>query len=128
MAGNPRRPHRLFCRRKRRFRGAAGSGRERGNQRQRHLGRKLRGVRLERDDFVMFDRTDALNTRIQTDNVRVPQASTFMYDTTEKGYGVDQLLTRKPDGTLVNDLRWFLEIDGAMTVTSLVEYIGGLEI
>jgi hypothetical protein len=85
-------------------------------------------VRLERDDFVMFDRTKELNTRIQTDNVRVPQANLYVYDTTEKGYGVDQLLTRKPDGTLVNDLRWFLEIDGAMTVTSLVEYIGGLEI
>ena len=85
-------------------------------------------LRLERDDFVMFDRTKELNTRIQTDNNRVPQANLFVYDTTEKGYGVDQLLTRKPDGTLVNDLRWFLEIDGAMTVTSLVEYIGGLEI
>lgn len=85
-------------------------------------------VRLERDDFVMFDRTKELNTRIQTDNVRVPQADLYVYDTTEKGYGVDQLLTRKPNGELINDLRWFLEIDGAMTVTSIVEYIGALEV
>lgn len=85
-------------------------------------------VRLERDDFVMFDRTKELNSRIQTDGVRAPQADLFVYDTTEKGNGVDQLLTRKPDGTLVNDLRWFMELDGAMTITSNVEYIGALEL
>lgn len=85
-------------------------------------------VRLERDDFVMFDRTTELNTRIQTDGVRAPQANLFVYDTTEKGNGVDQLLTRKPDGTLVNDLRWFLEIDGALTIISNVEYLGALEL
>lgn len=85
-------------------------------------------VRLERDDFVMFDRTKELNTRIQTDGVRVPQTDLFVYDTTEKGNGVDQLLTRQPNGALVNDMRWFMEIDGAMTITSNVEYIGALEL
>lgn len=85
-------------------------------------------VRLERDDFVMFDRTKELNSRVQTDGVRVPQSLQFAYDTTEKGNGVDQLLTRKPDGTLVNDLRWFLELDGAMTIISNVEYLGALEL
>lgn len=85
-------------------------------------------VRLERDDFVMFDRTKELNSRIHTDGVRAPQADLFVYDTTEKGNGVDQLLTRKPDGTLVNDLRWFLEINGVMTVISNVEYLGALEL
>lgn len=84
-------------------------------------------VRLERDDFVMFDRTKELNTRVQTDGVRVPQSNLYVYDTTEKGNGIDQLLTRQPDGRLVNDLRWFMEIDGAMTITSLVEYLGALE-
>ncbi len=85
-------------------------------------------VRLERDNFVMFDRTKELNTRVQTDGVRVPLADLFVYDTTEKGNGVDQLLTRKPNGSLVNDLRWFMEIDGAMTIVSNVEYIGALEL
>lgn len=85
-------------------------------------------VRLERDDFVMFDRTKELNSRVQTDGVRVPQTNLFVYDTTEKGNGVDQLLTRQASGRLVNDLRWFMEIDGAMTITSLVEYLGGLEL
>ncbi len=85
-------------------------------------------VRLERDSFVMYDRTKELNTRIQTDGVRVPQSNLFVFDTTEKGNGVDQLLTRNPNGALVNDMRWFMTIDGAMTITSLVEYMGALEL
>lgn len=80
-------------------------------------------LRLERDDFVMFDRTKELNGRIQSDGVRTPLANLYVYDTTEEGDGTDQLVTKG-----VNDLRWFLEIDGAMTVTSLVEYIGSLEL
>lgn len=84
-------------------------------------------VRLERDDFVMFDRTKEVNSRVQIDGVRVPQTDLFVYDTTEKGNGIDQLLTRNRNGTLINDLRWFMEIDGAMTITSLVEYLGALE-
>lgn len=80
-------------------------------------------VRLERDDFVMFDRSKELNSRIQSDGVRTPQADLYVYDTSEDGNGTDQLVTRG-----VNDLRWFLELDGTMTVTSLVEYIGTLEL
>lgn len=85
-------------------------------------------VRLERDDFVMFDRSATLNSRIQSDGKRVPQANLYAYDTTEKGNGVDQLLTRKPDGSLVNDLRWFFDVDGAMQVITNVEYLGSLEL
>lgn len=84
-------------------------------------------VRLERDDFVMFDRTDALNSRLQTDGVRVPQPGLYVYDTTEKGNGQDQLLTRDENGVRVNDLRFFMELDGAMTITSVVEYLGALD-
>jgi hypothetical protein len=79
-------------------------------------------LRLERDNFVMFDRTKELNSRIQTDGVRTPQANLFVYDTSEDGNGSDQLITQG-----VNDLRWYLTLDGAMTVTSLVEYLGSLE-
>jgi len=28
----------------------------------------------------------------------------------------------------VNDLRWFLTLDGAMTVTTVIEYLGSLEL
>lgn len=84
-------------------------------------------VRLERDDFVMFDRTDILNSRLQVDGVRAPQDFLYVYDTTEKGNGQDQLLTRNANGTRVNDMRWFMTISGALTITSIVEYMGALE-
>lgn len=79
-------------------------------------------LRLERDNFVMFDRSKELNARIQTDGVRVPSADLYVYDTCEDGNGTDQLVTQG-----VNDLRWFFDIDGAMTITTLLCYIGALE-
>lgn len=79
-------------------------------------------LRLERDNFVMFDRSKELNARIQTDGVRVPQPNVYAYDTAEDGNGTDQLVTAN-----VQDLRWFWTLDGAMTITSIVEYIGALE-
>lgn len=79
-------------------------------------------LKLERDNFVMFDRTKELNARIQGDGVRTPQANLYVLDTTEDGNGSDQIATLN-----VNDLRFFLELDGAMTVTSILEYIGALE-
>lgn len=78
-------------------------------------------LRLERDNFVLFDRTKELNARIQSDGVRVPQGDLFVHDTAEDGNGTDQIVTAG-----VNDFRYFVEIDGAMTITSLVEYIGPL--
>lgn len=80
-------------------------------------------LRLERDDFVMFDRTKELNARIQSDGVRNPQTNLYVYDTSEDGNGTDQLVTRG-----VNDMRWFFEIDGAMTITTLAEFVGALEV
>lgn len=80
-------------------------------------------VRLERDNFVMFDRGSALNSRIQSDGVRTPQNSLFVYDTTEDGDGTDQLVTKG-----INDLRFFMTLDGAMAITSLIEFVGALEI
>lgn len=79
-------------------------------------------LRLERDDFVMFDRTKELNSRIQSDGVRTPQTNLYVFDTSEDGNGTDQLVTRG-----VNDMRWFYEIDGAMTITTIAEYVGSLE-
>lgn len=79
-------------------------------------------LELLRDDFVMFDRTKELNAKIQTDGMRVPQANLFVYDTCEDGNGSDQLVTRG-----VNDMLWRFTTDGAMTLTTIMEYIGALE-
>ncbi len=79
-------------------------------------------LRLERDNFVMFDRSKELNARIQSDGVRTPIANLYAYDTSEDGNGTEQLVTQG-----VNDLRFFLDIDGAMDLVVLVEFIGILE-
>ena len=79
-------------------------------------------LRLERDNFVMFDRSKELNARIQTDGVRTPLANLYAFDTCEDGNGTDQLVTQG-----VNDLRLFITIDGAMTITSIIDYIGTIE-
>lgn len=78
-------------------------------------------IRVERDNFVLFDRSKELNARIQSDGVRTPQADVFAIDTSEDGNGTDQFVTEG-----VSDFRFFITIDGAMTITSLVEYIGSL--
>ena len=85
-------------------------------------------VRLERDDFILFDRSKKLNNRLQSDGKRSPQTSVYVVDWTEKGNGQDQLLTRNPDGTRVNDLRFFIKLSAAATIHTIVEYMGGLEI
>lgn len=79
-------------------------------------------LRVQRDNFTVFDRTDALNTLIQNDGVRDPADFTgFVYDPTEAGNGAEGLVTRN-----VADLRFILTVSGAMSITLGVDYIGGL--
>lgn len=79
-------------------------------------------ARIERDTFIVFDRTDDLNERVQTDGVRVPQASQYVYDPTEAGNGAEGLITKG-----VNDLRFILTHSAAATDTVCVVYIGGID-
>jgi len=46
-------------------------------------------IEIERDNFVIFDRTAAENIVIQTDGVRVPQAGYVVADPTEGGNGAE---------------------------------------
>lgn len=78
-------------------------------------------VQLLRDNYEMFNRTKELNARIQSDGVRTPQAGVYVFDTCEDGNGTDQVVTAG-----VDDFRFKLNIDGAMTITSYVEYLGPL--
>ena len=82
----------------------------------------LTRLRVERDTFIVFDRTDGLNERIQADGVRVPQASQYVYDPTEHGNGSESLVTAG-----VNDLRLIATMSGAATLTTAVEYIGAID-
>ncbi len=81
---------------------------------------RINGVKLDRDGFRLFDRTDAQNDVIQSDGVRTPQASWFVYDPTEEGHAAESLVTAG-----VQDLRFILDMAGADTLTVYVDYIGG---
>lgn len=78
-------------------------------------------VRIERNQYVIFDRIAELNRRVQADGVRVPQGTTYVIDRTERGYGGDPI-----DLLGAADYRYILTVDGAMTVTTLSEYLGRL--
>lgn len=82
----------------------------------------LNRLRVERDNFTVFDREDQLNERIQADGVRVPQGSQFVYDPTEEGVGTEGLLTAG-----VNDLRFIATMTGAATLVLHSCNIGGLD-
>ena len=79
-------------------------------------------LQVIKDLFTVFDRSKERNSRIQSDGVRTPQADLYVYDPTELGNGAEALVTAD-----TQDLRFILTVDGAMTVTTIVDYIGALK-
>lgn len=78
-------------------------------------------LRIDRNQYDIFDRSDALNRHMQTAGVRVPQAGYFTIDPTERGAA----------GEVVNllgttDFRYRLNVSAAMNLVCLSEYLGVL--
>lgn len=78
-------------------------------------------VKLERDNFLAFDRTPDENNLIQLDGVRVPQSSWFVVDPSERGRGDEAFVT-----ATVFDFRLKVTVSAADTLTLYVDYLGGL--
>lgn len=76
---------------------------------------------VERNQYVIFDRTSQYNSRIQNDGYRVPQASWYVIDKTEYALGGDPI-----DLVGAADFRYRLTLDGAATVSVVQEYLGTL--
>ena len=78
-------------------------------------------AKIERDTYVIWERSKALNERHQTDGVRTPQAGYFVIDKTEKGYAGDPV-------ALVGfaDYRYRLECSAAAQIDCYVETLGAL--
>ena len=78
-------------------------------------------LRVEKNNFEIFRRSAALNTKILGDQdfPRTPQTNVYHYDPAEDGNGSEILFTA--DAT---DLRLTATVSGAGTITSLVEYFG----
>lgn len=81
----------------------------------------LSGISLEADNYKLFERTVALNERLQRDGIRVPQTGWYAIDRTEHGYGGDPVDLRG-----LSDFRLKLTTSAAMTVKRYAHYLGGL--
>lgn len=79
-------------------------------------------IRLDRDNFRVFDRLTTENDLIQSDGVRVPQTLWNVIDPSERGNGAESIVTAG-----VNDLRLILTMTGADALTVYVDYLGGLQ-
>jgi hypothetical protein len=81
----------------------------------------LENLRVLANSYKVFERTAALNERLQRDGIRVPQAGVYVIDRTEHGYGGDPFDVRGLD-----DWRLQFTTGAAMTVTRYTHYLGGL--
>lgn len=88
-----------------------------------HTANVYKSLVVERDNFIVFERTAAENILEQTDGVRVPQGDYVIYDPTENGYAAEGLVTQN-----VQDLRFKLDLTNAGTITMLVETLEPLEV
>ena len=87
-----------------------------------HTANVYTNFKIERDNFVVFERSVAENRVVQTDGVRTPQTDLSVYDPTENGHGAEGLATAG-----VNDLRMTLTLTNAGSVPVAVEYLGPLQ-
>ena len=78
-------------------------------------------IKVKANGYVLFERTAALNERIQRDGIRVPQNGWYVIDRTEHGYGGDPFDVRGLD-----DFRTVFTTGAALTLTRYTHYIGGL--
>lgn len=78
-------------------------------------------LKIDRNQYTIFDRTDALNRAMHNNGNRTAQAGYYMIDTGERGQSgeIIHLL-----GT--TDFRYRLGVSGAMTLTCVSEYLGVL--
>ena len=88
-----------------------------------HTANAYTKIVIERDNFIVFERSVAENEVIQTDGVRTPQTDYVVYDPTEIGNGSETLATGG-----VQDLRIRLTLTNAGQVPLTVETISTPEI
>lgn len=79
-------------------------------------------LEVKRDSVTVFDRKEAMNDLIQTNGIRTPLASWFIFDTSENGNAAEDLVTAG-----VNDLRFKITLSAAGALPLTVEYLGMLE-
>lgn len=78
-------------------------------------------LKIDRNTYNIFERTDELNRSIQTNGEKTPQSGYYTIDTTENGSGGELI-----DLYGMTDYRYRLAVSSAMTLTCISEYFGAL--
>ena len=78
-------------------------------------------VVVERNQYIIFDRTSQYNARVQNDGYRNPVTGYYVIDRTEDALGGDPI-----DLVGAADFRYRITADGAMTLNVVQEYLGTL--
>jgi len=82
----------------------------------------INSVRVEKDGFVLFERTAAENSLVQNDSgYRASQANYFVIDPSENGFAGEAFDTRA-----AQDFRIIVNVAAGGTMPVIVEYLGGL--
>jgi len=76
-------------------------------------------VKLERDNFLAFDRTPNENNLVQLDGRRVPQSQLFVIDPSERGRGDEAIQTAN-----VSDLRLKITTSATSSLRVYIDYLG----
>ncbi|MCG8392755.1 MAG: major capsid protein P2 [Pseudomonadales bacterium] len=84
-------------------------------------GETIDKVKVERNLRSIWERSKALNERLQSDNKLVPQSGMVVIDKTERGYGGDPIQLAG-----YNDFRYLLTSSGQQNITMLLETMGVL--
>jgi hypothetical protein len=81
----------------------------------------MENLRIEREGYVVFDRSDAENRLIQEGGARVPQTGIFSFDPTELGNSGETLQTSG-----IHDLRYICDMSAMGSLPVIVESIAPL--
>tara|TARA_R110000772_G_scaffold264301_2_gene384775 strand:+ start:1723 stop:2577 length:855 start_codon:yes stop_codon:yes gene_type:complete len=81
----------------------------------------ISNLKIDRNQYNIFDRTDALNRAMQGNGIKTAQSGYYTIDPTERGVA----------GEVINlmgttDYRYRLGVSAAMTLTCISEYLGVL--
>lgn len=81
----------------------------------------ISNLKIDRNTYEIFDRSDELNRSMQTNGIRKPQSGYYSIDSAENGQGGEPI-----ELFGMTDYRYRLNISAAMTLTCLSEYLGVL--
>lgn len=81
----------------------------------------IRRLKIDRNSYNIFDRSDAMNRTVQGYGIRTPQAGYYSIDSAERGVAGELI-----NLTGITDFRYRLDVSQAMTLNIISEYHGVL--